>query len=176
MPEQTFPVPDQTTPENPSRRSFHLLVLYFLGGLIAIALAAPTALYLLVPPRFRKPSGFIDAGDISQLTPGVPTEMTFVESGVDGWRPVSKKRTAWVVKQSNNSIVAYGPQCTHLGCAYHYQESQKQFVCPCHASVFGMDGAVAAGPAPRALDRYVSQVRKNRLLLGPLRPASTNKS
>ena len=161
--------------ENLSRRTFQLLVLYFLSAFIAVALAVPTAIYLLIPPRFRKPSGYIDAGDISQLTTGVPTEMTFVESGVDGWRPVSQKRTAWVVKQPNNNVVAFGPQCTHLGCAYHYEDNQKQFVCPCHASIFGVNGAVTSGPAPRPLDRYVTRVRNNRLLLGPLRPAGTNK-
>ena len=69
MPEPTRTLPD---PANPSRRSFQLLVLYLLSGLIALALATPTALYLLVPPRFRKPSGFIDAGDISQLPPAFP--------------------------------------------------------------------------------------------------------
>jgi menaquinol-cytochrome c reductase iron-sulfur subunit len=146
-----------------------------LGALIGLALTIPTALYLLVPPRFRKPSGFVDAGDISQIPPGIPTEMTFVESGVDGWRAVSQKKTAWVVKQANNSVVAYGPQCTHLGCAYHYDDGPKQFVCPCHASVFRLDGAVASGPAPRPLDRYVTRVENNRLLLGPLRPATPNK-
>ena len=142
---------------------------------MALAVAIPAGLYLLVPPRFRKPSGYVDAGDITQIPQGVPTEMTFVESGVDGWRAVSQKKTAWVVKQANNSVVAFGPQCTHLGCAYHYEDTQKKFVCPCHASVFGLDGAVSGGPAPRPLDRYVTQVRNNRLLLGPLRPAGPGK-
>jgi menaquinol-cytochrome c reductase iron-sulfur subunit len=154
------------------RRSFQLLVLYFLGALIAVALAIPTALYLLVPPRLRKPAGYVDAGDISQIPPGVPTEMTFVESGVDGWRAVSQKKTAWVVKQPNNRVVAFGPQCTHLGCAYHYEEAAKEFVCPCHSSVFGIDGHVISGPAPRPLDRYATRVQNKRLLLGPLRPAN----
>jgi len=156
------------------RRSFQLLVLYLLGALIAVALAIPTVLYLLVPPRLRKPTSYVDAGDISQLPPGVPTEMTFVESGVDGWRAVSQKKTAWVVKRPNNRIVAFGPQCTHLGCAYHYEEAAKEFVCPCHSSVFGIDGNVVSGPAPRPLDRYATRVQKNRLLLGPLRPATTS--
>ncbi len=161
--------------ESLNRRSFQLLILYILSALIAIALAIPTAIYLLIPPRSRKPTGFVDAGDISQLPMDLPTEMTFVESGVDGWRTVSQKRTAWVVKQKNNRIVAFGPQCTHLGCAYHYEEAQKHFVCPCHASVFSTDGSVTSGPAPRALDRYATRVQNDRLMLGALRPAGNTK-
>jgi menaquinol-cytochrome c reductase iron-sulfur subunit len=157
------------------RRSFQLFALYFLGALIAVALSIPAAIYLLVPPRFRKPSGYIDAGDISQLTPGVPTELTFVESGVDGWRAVSQKKTAWVVPQPSGSVVAFGPQCTHLGCAYHFEDSQNEFVCPCHASVFGLDGHVVSGPAARPLDRYMTRVRNNRLQLGPLRSSTPSK-
>src|SRR5438270_10316867 len=121
MPEIAQPNVSSASNADLDRRDFQLLVLYFLSALIAVALAIPTALYLLMPPRLRKPSAYVDAGDISQLPPGVPTEMTFVESGVDGWKAVSQKKTAWVVKQPNNRVVAFGPQCTHLGCAYHYE-------------------------------------------------------
>ena len=46
-------------------------------------------------------------------------------------------------------MVAFNPACTHLGCAYHWDESPNNFVCPCHASVFSIDGKVLVGPAPR---------------------------
>ncbi len=125
------------------RRDFHLAVIYILGALIGIALAIPTLIYLLIPPRARKQSGWVDAGDVSQLNPGAPVEMSFQQSRVDGWRVVTEKRTAWVVKTADNQVVAYGPQCTHLGCAYHWDDGVKQFVCPCHASFFsdGRQGA-----------------------------------
>src|SRR3954471_751868 len=89
------------------RRAFHLAVIYILGALIGIALAIPTLLYLLIPPRTRRESGWVDAGDISQLTPGNPVEMTFQQSRVDGWRVVTQKRTAWVVKGPKNQITAF---------------------------------------------------------------------
>jgi Rieske Fe-S protein len=38
------------------------------------------------------------------------------------------------------TIVAFGPQCTHLGCAYHWNDSKDQFVCPCHNSFFSIEG------------------------------------
>lgn len=151
------------------RRSFHLAVIYVCNALMGLALAVPTLAYLLVPARSRKKSAFVDAGDISQLTVGTPVEMSFQQSRIDGWRAVTEKRTAWVVKTADNNVVAYGPQCTHLGCAYHWDDPTKQFVCPCHASYFSIQGAVLTGPAPRPLDRYVTKIENNRLQVGPLK-------
>jgi menaquinol-cytochrome c reductase iron-sulfur subunit len=79
----------------------------------------------------------------------------------------SERTTAWVVK-TGDSLLALGPRCTHLGCAYHWEDARHQFVCPCHASVFSVDGKVVSGPAPRPLDRYDTRVENGRLLIGPL--------
>jgi nitrite reductase/ring-hydroxylating ferredoxin subunit len=73
---------------------------------------------------------------------------------IDGWRILSEKSTAWAVKLDNGEVIAFAPQCTHLGCAYHWDDPKKQFLCPCHSSVFSIDGKVISGPAPRPLDRY----------------------
>jgi menaquinol-cytochrome c reductase iron-sulfur subunit len=151
------------------RRTFHVAVIFLLNALMGIALAIPTLFYLLAPPRSRKQSPYVDAGDVSQLNPSEPVEMSFQQSRVDGWRVVTEKKTAWVVKMPDNKIVAYGPQCTHLGCAYHWDGGVKQFVCPCHTSFFGLDGKVLSGPAPRPLDRYVTEIVDNRLKVGPLK-------
>jgi menaquinol-cytochrome c reductase iron-sulfur subunit len=156
-----------------TRRAFHLAVVYILGALIGLAMALPTILYLLVPKKGRRETGFIDAGDVSQLTPGVPVEMSFEQSRLDGWKLSTEKRTAWVVKEPNtNNVIAYGPQCTHLGCAYHWEMGQGKFVCPCHASIFSIDGKVLDGPAPRPLDRYVTKIENNRLQIGELREST----
>lgn len=154
-----------------TRRSWHLAVIYILGGIIGIALAIPTLLYLLVPPRQRSRDQWIDAGDVSQLTPGEPVEMSFQESRIDGWRVITEKKTAWVVKEPDNQIVAFGPQCTHLGCAYHWDDPSKKFVCPCHSSYFSITGQVLGGPAPRPLDRYATKIENNRLQIGALKPS-----
>jgi menaquinol-cytochrome c reductase iron-sulfur subunit len=94
--------------------------------------------------------------------------MTFRRNRIDGWKIISERSTAWVVKLPDNSITAFGPQCTHLGCAYHWEESKNEFICPCHNSIFAVDGRVISGPAPRPLDRYESKVEGTHLLLGRL--------
>jgi Rieske Fe-S protein len=157
-----------------TRRAFHLAVVYTLGALIGLAMAIPTILYLLVPPKPRKQSGWIDAGDISQLTPGVPVALSFQESRLDGWRLETEKKTAWVVKEADSKIVAFGPQCTHLACAYHWDMPSGKFMCPCHGSYFSIEGKVLAGPAPRPLDRYATKIENNRLQIGELKQSAPN--
>jgi menaquinol-cytochrome c reductase iron-sulfur subunit len=152
-----------------SRRRFYSGFIYGVGAIISAALAIPAALYLLVPVGRKKSSALVDAGDVSKLEPNTPVEMSFQQTISDGWNNSVQKKTAWVVKLPGQGIVAYGSQCTHLGCAYHWEEGTQQFLCPCHTSVFSLDGKVVAGPAPRPLDRYVSKVENNKLLLGPLK-------
>jgi menaquinol-cytochrome c reductase iron-sulfur subunit len=96
-------------------------------------------------------------------------EMVFRQNRVDGWKIQSEKTSAWVVKLADSEVVAYGPQCTHLGCAYHWDDSRNYFLCPCHSSIFNIDGTVISGPAPRPLDRYETKIEKGKLLLGALR-------
>src|SRR5437899_8059207 len=96
-----------------SRRSFHLTIIYGLWSLICATLSAPALLYLFLPPRLRRESDWVDAGDITKLAPRVPVEMVFRKNRIDGWKVSSEKQTAWVVKLADQSIVAFGPQCTH---------------------------------------------------------------
>jgi len=154
------------------RRRFYLTFIYGLWSSIAAALAAPALLYLFLPPKVRRESEWIEAGDITTLQPKIPVEMVFRKNRVDGWKISSEKQTAWVVKLPDQ-IVAFGPQCTHLGCAYHWDEAKSEFLCPCHSSVFSVDGAVISGPAPRPLDRYETKVENGKLLLGALHESSS---
>jgi quinol---cytochrome c reductase iron-sulfur subunit, bacillus type len=149
------------------RRRFYLTFIYSLWSSIAAALAAPALLYLFLPPKVRRDSEWIEAGDINTLHPKTPVEMVFRKNRVDGWKISSEIQTAWVVKLPGQ-IVAFGPQCTHLGCAYHWDEAKSEFICPCHNSAFAANGEVISGPAPRPLDRYDIKIDGGKLLVGAL--------
>lgn len=155
-----------------TRRRFYSAFIYGAGVIMSAAFAIPAALYMLVPTGRKKSSNWIDAGDVSKLDPNVPVEVSFQQTITDGWNTSVQKKTAWVVNLPGKGVVAYGSQCTHLGCAYHWEEGTQQFLCPCHTSIFSLDGKVVAGPAPRPLDRYVSKVENNKLLLGPLKEST----
>jgi menaquinol-cytochrome c reductase iron-sulfur subunit len=157
------------------RRTFYVSLIYGLWAIIAAVLATPALIYLLIPPRPRQAAEWTDAGDISRLEPNIPVEMVFRRNRMDGWRLLSEKSTAWVVKLQSG-VVAYGPQCTHLGCAYHWNETTREFLCPCHASTFSTDGRVTAGPAPRPLDRYETKVERDRLFVGRLKQSEDSVS
>jgi menaquinol-cytochrome c reductase iron-sulfur subunit len=152
--------------ESTTRRTFYSAVIAGLGGLMTAALAAPAAAYLLIRPKSQKQSDFVPAADLSQFTVGKPEEVVFRRTRVDGWRVLNEKSTAWVLRQDEGNAVAFAPQCTHLGCAYHWDEKEKNFLCPCHTSTFSIDGKVLTGPAPRPLDRYVTKIDQGKILIG----------
>jgi len=157
---------DSMDTQSTTRRSFYSAVIYGLGAVISAALALPAAVYLLFKPRSQKQAQWVDAADLGQLQIRKPEEVVFRRTRVDGWRVLNEKTTAWVVRMDEQHVVAYSPQCTHLGCAYHWDDRQKYFICPCHTSAFSIEGKVLAGPAPRPLDRYVTRVDSGKLLIG----------
>ena len=155
-------------------RFFHGAI-YGIWGAITTSLVAPALAYLLAPLKGRKEESWIDVGDVTRLAPNEPVELVFRRSRVDGWKSVSEKVTAWVVK-TPAGVTAFGPQCTHLGCAYHWDERGNRFVCPCHTSFFSIEGKVITGPAPRPLDRYQVRVEGNKLLIGEIAKAPGNQA
>jgi Rieske Fe-S protein len=148
------------------RRAFHLSVIYGLSTIMGAALSVPAAIYLLFPPRAKKKPEWIEAGDIGQMRVNTPEEVVFRRTRIDGWKVISEKTTAWVVRTSDRDVVAFSPQCPHLGCAYHWEERSNEFLCPCHTSTFSLDGRVLTGPAPRALDRFKIRLNGTKLLIG----------
>jgi Rieske Fe-S protein len=160
--------PKLSESEATSRRHFFVGAIYGLWALIAGALGIPALIYLLFPPKARKADEWIAAGDVSRLTPNVPMEVTFRRNRVDGWKMTSEKSTAWVVKDASDRVTAFGPQCTHLGCAVRWEDAKTEFLCPCHNSVFDAHGRVLSGPAPRPLDRYETKLDGSKLMIGRL--------
>lgn len=150
------------------RRTFYLAMIYGLWGVISAALAIPAGMYLLFPPRTRKKEDWTEVADLTQLPAGRPEEIVFRRTKVDGWKVTSEKTSAWILKK-NGEVIALAPQCTHLGCAFTWDERKQVFLCPCHTSAFSPEGKVLEGPAPRPLDRYDIKVEGNKLLLGEIR-------
>jgi Rieske Fe-S protein len=52
----------------------------------------------------------------------------------------------------NLNFVIFSSVCPHLACLYSWIPEAKRFICPCHASQFGIEGNYLSGPAPRGLD------------------------
>jgi menaquinol-cytochrome c reductase iron-sulfur subunit len=153
--------------KNVRRRGLLKGIVYGLAPLLGGTLITSIGEYLLANPEVDD-SGWADAGDISDLKPGAPEEISFARSRIDGWKVRNERSAAWVVLDNQKKITAFSPACTHLGCAYHWQAEHKTFLCPCHGSVFSANGDVISGPANRPLDRYTVKVEAGRLWLGPV--------
>ena len=50
-----------------------------------------------------------------------------------------------VLRASATQMLAFDARCPHLGCAV--SGAQQLFICPCHGSLFNLDGTVKLGPA-----------------------------
>jgi menaquinol-cytochrome c reductase iron-sulfur subunit len=168
--DQPNSAPQTAVDVSPTRRAFYIGFINGAMGLIGLALAAPAAVYLLFPPKLRKEAEWVKTTDLSTIPEKTPTEISFERKRVDGWKTSTEKATAWVVKGPYNEVVAFMPQCTHLGCAYHWDDPSHTFICPCHSSVFSIDGKVLGGPAPRPLDRYKTKIEAGKLEIGPVEP------
>jgi menaquinol-cytochrome c reductase iron-sulfur subunit len=153
--------------EQPTRRKFYVIIINALGAAITAAFAIPAALYLLVKPKNGEGGDWVEVADLEQLKVGKPEEIRYNRKRTDGWQKVVEKATTWVVRTDQNKVVAFNPSCTHLGCAYHWDDAGRHFVCPCHTSMFSADGKVLQGPAARPLDRYISKVESGKILIGP---------
>ena len=63
---------------------------------------------------------------------------------------------------------AVSARCTHAGCAVEWNGDQnpaQAFVCPCHQSLFALDGAAQSGPAKKPLKSYSVSVENGGLRL-----------
>ncbi|QAR33975.1 Rieske (2Fe-2S) protein [Geovibrio thiophilus] len=69
------------------------------------------------------------------------------------------KNTA--VMRMDGEITAMSLVCTHLGCTIALDGDR--FACPCHGSIFALDGTVVQGPAERRLDTYRTEIRDGQI-------------
>ncbi|GIX47186.1 MAG: hypothetical protein KatS3mg131_1397 [Candidatus Tectimicrobiota bacterium] len=63
-----------------------------------------------------------------------------------------KSQRVWMIRTSEG-IYALIAICTHLGCTPIWFGDEARFKCPCHGSVFLLNGDNVAGPAPVPLYR-----------------------
>jgi cytochrome b6-f complex iron-sulfur subunit len=59
-----------------------------------------------------------------------------------------------VIRNAENTLVAFNPTCTHQQCTVEFQAAGKILTCPCHGSQFSPDGTVVKGPATRPLATF----------------------
>ncbi len=135
-----------------TRRRFLVAMIGIASFVLGVILGLPFV-SSLVSPKFREgKEKWSKVGDLQSVPIGEPVRLNFPQTEQDAFIQHTVVDSVWVVKKSSSEAVAYSPICPHAGCYYNWSAQLRRFDCPCHGSVFTIDGKVVAGPAPRPLD------------------------
>lgn len=147
------------------RRRFLKAAAGILTGFVAAAAAVPLVGMLFGPIYRRQQSHFERVGPIEGFPIGRPANPTFEHRTDDAYLRKIVLTDVWVVRRSATDVTVYSSICPHLGCHVYWDERAKEFICPCHASLFSLTGHVLGGPAPRPLDTLTSKVEGGELFV-----------
>jgi cytochrome b6-f complex iron-sulfur subunit len=82
-----------------------------------------------------------------------------------GAPPLKNDPGRFYLLQNEDGLMAFYWKCTHLGCTVPWDESGKQFNCPCHGSLFDRRGLVIGGPAPRPMDLMEIKIQGDNIIV-----------
>lgn len=119
--------------------------------------------------RFMVPSVFYEPPQIFKI--GVPADFAF---GPPTFLATEK---IFVFRHREKGFAVVSAVCTHLGCTVKFFSSDDDFHCPCHGSIYTVNGKVIHGPAPRPLPWFEItlardgqlQVNKNKIVASTYR-------
>jgi menaquinol-cytochrome c reductase iron-sulfur subunit len=148
-----------------TRRGFMKGATTILLSLCALLLGVPFVGSLIGPMYRRHKPDWIHMGPIGDLPVGQPVSLDTTDISHDAYLEQSTVRHVWVIKHSPDSVTVFSPVCPHLGCHYNWDPNDHRFECPCHGSVFTINGRVGGGPAPRPLDTLQHRIEDGRLIV-----------
>jgi Rieske Fe-S protein len=157
----------QSVPEHRdvTRRGFIGWAIGVGTGFVALVAGVPLLGSVAASAGTAKPGQFVRVATVADIPVGEPFGITFVEESTDMYLYSSLPHSVYAVKSAAGEVVVYSPTCPHLGCQVFFDRQKKEYVCPCHASIFSADGARVSGPTPRGLDTLPSKVDKGELLV-----------
>jgi menaquinol-cytochrome c reductase iron-sulfur subunit len=146
-----------------SRRGFLGLAIGAMGFVGGLIITAPLLGALIGPALRKQKAHWSKVARVEALSEGQPTDLTFPDEVVDAYLRETVLHSVWAVRHSLSDVAVFSPICPHLGCHYHWDAQTEHFECPCHGSVFDIDGKVVAGPAPRPLDTLPKKIENDEL-------------
>ncbi len=135
-----------------TRRTFLKVFIGVLSFLMGLALGIPFVGTLLGSRRQTARHTWSKVAEVSSLPIGQPVRVNFSARTEDAYQRQTVTHSVWVIKHSQSNVTVFSPICPHLGCYYNWDRQSGRFECPCHLSIFSVDGKVLSGPAPRPLD------------------------
>ncbi len=124
------------------RRGFVIGVLSTVGGLLALGYAFVAERFMLPPPESASTMQKVGAsGDF------VAGQVKMVQYLGDGGFP-----DGVYVARTDKGLLALDEHCAHLQCPVQWTAGVREFLCPCHGSVYNQYGINVGGPAPHPLN------------------------
>jgi cytochrome b6-f complex iron-sulfur subunit len=139
---------------NPERRGALVWLVRGFLALWAPAAAGMAASFLKAPsPENRPGERMLRGGPMSSIAVG---DARLVRHGTD---PV------YVVRVSEEQVVAVSAICTHLRCVVKWNRDSGTFRCPCHDGAFDRGGNVLSGPPKKPLQQFPAEVRADEIVI-----------
>ena len=142
-----------------SRRRFLKVMTAGLGTLAGIVLGIPYIGVLVGKSSTLRKMAMARVIEVSYLTFGQPVRENFLWQNEDAYIHETVVQSVWVIEHSSSEATIFSPICPHAGCYYNWDPEAHQFHCPCHGSIFSMNGRVLGGPAPRPLDTLPYEIK-----------------
>jgi len=157
--------PQQPEKTGQTRRGFLKMLIGVATFLIGTVLTIPFIGSLIVSRSRKEKAVWYKVAEIDALPVGRPEKLNFFASYDDAYRHETLVRSVWAIKYSPSEVTVFSPICTHLGCYFKWDAGTNRFECPCHQSIFSIDGKVLGGPAPRPLDTLPAKIEAGALYI-----------
>lgn len=149
-----------------TRRDFTTQLLAGLLGALVMFIPLVTGILFLLDPLTRKRKGATDDGFLKVTTldalpaDGTPVRMQVIKDITDAWNFFPRQPVGGVyLRKIGDQVLAFNQTCPHLGCAIDYRQAMQAFYCPCHASIFSLDGEKQNVVPPRSMDSLIAEIR-----------------
>jgi Rieske Fe-S protein len=152
-------------PAQPDRREFLAKSVSLGVGAVVVLVPTCVGLATLFDPLRRKggTSVFVRVASLSSMPEnGTPREIAIVADRQDAWNKFPQVRIGaiYLRRIGPDKVEALNVVCPHAGCFVNYLPEKREYLCPCHNSLFALDGAIRdpKSPTPRALDTLETKI------------------
>jgi menaquinol-cytochrome c reductase iron-sulfur subunit len=145
------------------RRTFLKWLIGAVAALNGLVIGLPFVKTVIGGKKKKEETKWAKVVEINSIPKGKPTDVRFEYPESDAYIHREVIHSVWVIKHSDSDLTVFSPICPHLGCHYTWNKNTHHFECPCHASVFSINGKVLGGPAPRPLDTLPKKIENGTL-------------
>lgn len=180
-------VREQGEEEAMTRRAFMGRSVAIVAAAIGVSLLVPIGGYIMAAATTPMKDSWQDLGvKLQDLPLDEPVGHSFRAVSVSGWMRVPEEKSVWLIRHSGPSdpaskpedqvlgldspleqkdsdprLTVLSPICPHLGCEPQWHKGQKLFICPCHHSIYQINGKRIGGPAPRPMDTLPARIAED---------------